>query len=77
MNDISANFTLTMDFILLSGDIVHENKRKVFLLSIMKQTNNPGQSCNTATHIPNITVNVTETKGTKNTRTSLKMTTST
>jgi hypothetical protein len=69
MNDISDILTLTIDFISLSGDILDANIWKDIAPSIMNQTNRSGQSSNTATHIATITVNVTGTKGTKNTTT--------
>jgi hypothetical protein len=66
MIDTSDMFTPTMDFFSLSGDILDANKGNETALSITNQTNSPGQSCNTATHFANITVNVTETNGIKN-----------
>jgi hypothetical protein len=54
-----------MDFIFVSGDILDANKWKETALSIMIQSNRSGQSCKTASHLGAITVNVTETKGTK------------
>jgi hypothetical protein len=69
MNYIIDNFNPTMDFIFFSGDILDANIWKEIALSIMNQTNSSGQSCNSATHIATITVNVTGTIGTNNTRT--------
>jgi hypothetical protein len=67
MDDISDKFTLTMEFIFLSGDILDANKRKEIALSNMNQSNSSGQSYITAAHI----ATVTEMKGTKNTTTTI------